>query len=395
MSESVSKAEAGGTFACPQCRAPVQMTDAICPVCGVDLVLAATLAERAVLTGIPAAADGPVAADVLLPRFGEYLVKNGFIGEPTLQLALGRQRQAAAAGQAPTIGQVLLAMGAVRREQLDVASLQQVKELQAALQASVADCRDSLRQALRRLGELNDLKANFVANISHELRTMQNISHELRTPVQEIRGVHDLLAEGAYGPLTDEQRAALAIGAGATTSLAHLIEDLIAFASMARGELAINCAPTPLPALVERALSDSRVKAAQHGVRLLAAVPAALPPAHADARHLTWVLMQLLDNAIKFTPAGGEVLVRAAPAAGGLRLAVQDTGIGIAPDQLDAVFTPFHQIDNSATRQYGGTGLGLAMVRRIVAAHGSAVEIETAPGAGSTFAFTLPAAAPA
>jgi signal transduction histidine kinase len=114
-----------------------------------------------------------------------------------------------------------------------------------------------------------------------------------------------------------------------------------------------------------------------------------LPPVVADEEKLYWILLQLTDNAIKFTPEGGQVVVGAEADAERVRISVRDSGIGIPADRLDDIFEPFRQLDGSSTRRYGGTGLGLALVRRIVEAHGSHVEVETAERQGSTFAFAL------
>src|SRR5574337_717421 len=202
------------TLVCPQCGAPVTADDSQCPRCSVDLALAAALAERQVLASLSPTPARPFVADVILPRFGEFLLNQHYITEDQLHAALTRQRESAAAGRKPTIGQVLLEMGVVTREQLDWASIQQVRQLQTTLQENNRQLEQAvnqnvqeLRRALQKLNELNQLKANFVSTVTHELRT----------PLSHIQGYRDLLANGFLGPINTEQHEALEVIARATT----------------------------------------------------------------------------------------------------------------------------------------------------------------------------------
>lgn len=374
---------------CPQCHAPVGPAATTCPQCGVDLALAAALAERQALVSIPTEARAPYVADVILPRFGEFLLNNHYITEAQLQTALSRQRELAARGQQPTVGQILLDMDVITREQLDLASIQQVQQLQSALQESnrqleqrVAERTQELQQALQRLTELNQLKANFVSNISHELRT----------PLAQVKGYNALLEDGSLGPLSEDQHNALQVSLRAVERLERLINDLIQFAVSARGEMMINAAAISVGDLAQRVLEISAPKAAKAGLQIRSDVPAALPTILADGEKIHWVLFQLMDNAIKFTPRGGAVMLAAEVRDRAVRLAVRDTGIGIPAERMGELFEPFHQLDGSATRSFGGTGLGLALVKRIVEAHDSRIEIQSVPGRGSEFAFRLPIA---
>ncbi len=374
---------------CPQCRSTVQVEDITCPVCGVDLALAAALAEREVLAFTPARAAAPYISDVILPRFGEYLLRNGYIAEPQLNVALERQRELAGQGIRQTIGQILLGMSAVTRVQLDIASLQQAQELQVALQAknreleqAAAKNKEELQQALQQLSELSQLKVNFVGTITHELRT----------PLSHIKGYRDLMARGVLGPLTDDQQEALTVIGRAAESLSGLIDDLIRFASSAKSGMALRQTAAAPNDLLERVLEVSAPKAAEDNIALNSEIPAGLPPTLADWEQIYWVLFQLLDNAIKFTPDYGAVTLIAEVRDDRLRLAVRDTGIGIPADRIEELFKPFHQLDDSTARRYGGMGLGLALVRRIVEAHQSRIDVESEVGRGSTFAFELPLA---
>jgi signal transduction histidine kinase len=131
-------------------------------------------------------------------------------------------------------------------------------------------------------------------------------------------------------------------------------------------------------------------KAQKKGVDLRASVAENLPPAKVDQEKLGWVISQLLDNAIKFTPAGGIVEISVREKLGRINVAIRDTGIGIPEDRLEEIFEPFHQLDSSATRRYGGTGLGLSMVRRIIEAHGAQIQVHSKVDQGSQFEFSLP-----
>ena len=385
----MSHTQPASSLLCPQCRSTVQIEDITCPVCGVDLALAAALAEREVLAFTPARATAPYVSDVILPRFGEYLRRNGHITETQLEAALERQRELAGQGVKQTIGQILLGMGAVTRVQLDIASLQQAQELQVAVQAknreleqAAAKYKEELQQALQQLSELSQLKVNFVGTITHELRT----------PLSHVKGYRDLMARGMLGPLTDDQKEALTVIGRAAEKLGGLIDDLIRFASSAKSGMALRQMAAAPNDLLERVLEVSAPKAAEDNIALNSEIPARLPPTLADWEQIYWVLFQLLDNAIKFTPDYGTVTLIAQVRADRLRLTVRDTGIGIPAGRVEELFEPFHQLDDSTARRYGGMGLGLALVRRIVEAHQSRIEVESEVGKGSTFVFELPLA---
>lgn len=376
-------------FTCPQCRALVNADDRTCSNCGIDLALAAVLMERQVLAFTPARPAAPYVSDVMLPRFGEYLVRNGYITEAQLHMALEQQRELAAQGVRKTIGQVLLEMGFVTRVQLDVVSVQQTKELQETLQAknreleeTVAKNQDELRQALHKLAEVSQLKANFVGTITHELRT----------PLSHIKGYRDLMARGVLGAVTADQKDALGVMERAAKRLDGLINDLLRFASNLKMGMELQQSATTPNDLLERALEASALKAAERNINLGSDIPPHLPLVVADWEQIYWVIFQLLDNAIKFTADHGGVVLIAEVQEKVVRLTVRDTGIGIPANRIEELFVPFHQLDGTSTRRYGGLGLGLALVKRIVEAHQSRLKIESEVGRGSAFSFELPIA---
>jgi signal transduction histidine kinase len=142
--------------------------------------------------------------------------------------------------------------------------------------------------------------------------------------------------------------------------------------------------------LVSLATTSAFNKAEERGVRVLASALDRIPPVQADSEKIGWVVNQLLDNGIKFTPSGGSVVINLKEEGNNLvQISITDTGIGIPPQRLKEIFEPFHQLDGSSTRHYGGTGLGLSLVRQIVEAHGSLLDVQSVEGKGSTFKFPL------
>jgi two-component system sensor histidine kinase BarA len=375
------------SYPCPRCASPVDAREPLCPHCGVDLALAAVLAERLALSVIPAEPGTPYVGDAMLSRFGEFLMKKGYITEMQLDGALVRQGELSRQGRRETLGQVLLEMKIVTREQLELASVEQVQELQSALrhvntqlEQRVAERTRELQQAYHRLTELERLKGNFISNISHELRT----------PLTKIKGFNALLVAGDLGPLNAEQTQAVTVMERGVTELERLIGDLIQFATGARGEMRLSLAPVSLGPLVAEVAASAMERATRRGVLVETNVPPGLPEAMADGERIRNVLSILLDNATKFTPPGGSVTVSAGLVGRHVRCSVADTGPGIPAGKLSELFEAFHQLDGSATRKQGGTGIGLAIVKMIIDAHDSKVEVETAEGEGSRFSFDLP-----
>ncbi len=175
--------------------------------------------------------------------------------------------------------------------------------------------------------------------------------------------------------------------------LERLIEDLIQFSLATRGELSLTTSRVLiqqlLPSLLERAQETAKARQ----VELRASIDQSAPAVQADYEKIGWVIGQLLDNAIKFTPAGGEVRLLLTSQQKLVTIAVVDNGIGIPKERLGEIFEPFYQLDASPTRRYPGTGIGLTLAKRIVEAHGSQIRVESVVGKGSRFEFSLPAAA--
>jgi signal transduction histidine kinase len=353
----------------------------------VDFAMLALLAERAYLDGLPETAPMQSPPEALVPRLGEFMIQQGLITQADLDRALQQQKETARSGQRLLLGQTLLAMGLVDRETLDRTITSQIIELHGALQEAnrtlerrVSERTKELRQALSRLRELHDLKANLISNVSHELRT----------PLAHIKGYLELLVEEQIGPLTEEQKQPVQVMLRAAARLERLIEDLIAFSTASREGLSLKRQPTSIRELARQVLARSQEKADKAGVNLQLELTEDLPTVQADEEKLGWVLYQLLDNGIKFTPSGGSVTVRVTAQNGLLEVAVIDTGIGIPEERIEEIFEPFHQLDGSPTRRYGGTGLGLTLVRQILDAHGATIQVHSAENEGSDFRFALP-----
>jgi signal transduction histidine kinase len=173
--------------------------------------------------------------------------------------------------------------------------------------------------------------------------------------------------------------------------LEQLIDDLIQFSMMARGELSLNKRLTSASDLVRTVSSKLKRLARAGGVDVQVDLPVVLPKIEIDYEKISWVLMQLLDNAIKFTPPGGWVRISGGAEGGLVTFRVTDSGIGISKAQISEIFEPFHQLDGADSRRFGGVGLGLALVRRIIEMHGSIIRVDSEIGKGSTFEFSLPA----
>lgn len=371
---------------CPSCNHSVDPQARECPNCGVDLALAAVLAERDLTSVLSISPGMPITPEILVPRLGEYLIERGVLTQEGLQQALSHHNKLAAEGKPRLIGQVILDLGLIDRETLDQVVTEQILKLQDALRQSnlqlerrVEERTLELQRALSKLSEINQLKSNFISNISHELRT----------PLTHLRGYLTLMSEGSLGPLDETMIEACDVMVRAETRLEQLIDDLIQFSLATRGELTLNLALVSVGEIIHNTILRSSKLAKARKVRLDVSVPENFPQVNVDGEKISWVLLQLIDNAIKFTPQQGRVLIDASLENNLVTIGVTDTGIGIPSHRLNEIFEPFHQLDSSDTRRYGGVGLGLALVRQILDAHGAQIRVESEPGKGSRFEFSL------
>jgi signal transduction histidine kinase len=263
----------------------------------------------------------------------------------------------------------------------------------AAAQASVAienaQLYEELKERARKLEQAyRELQA--VDRLKDEL--VQNVSHELRTPLTFVKGYVELLLEGDMGPINERQREALSIVAEKTNSVTRLVSDIIFLEQIERQTLQLK--PVNMVDVVRLALQGCEVTAAAAGIHLQTDLEPDLPSVVADRDRLNQVFDNLLVNSIKFSPQGGPITIRLRHEGSSILVTLSDTGIGIPKDQLSRVFERFYQVDGSSTRHYGGAGVGLAIVKRIVESHGGRIWVESELGQGSTFYFTLPIAGP-
>ena len=217
---------------------------------------------------------------------------------------------------------------------------------------------------------------------------LANISHELRTPLTAVLGYISLMQDGLAGPLTDEQTTSLTQVKGASERLLVLIEDLLELTTLKRGGLEIVHSDFDPRDPLREAVAEATGR--RDGVDLRVDEPTTLLPLmRSDRRKIVKILMALLGNAYKFT-ATGEVRVGLELRNGRVAYTVHDTGIGIPPEAQEMVFDEFRQVDGSATRRYGGSGLGLTLARRLARILGGDIELVSAPGEGSRFTVELP-----
>jgi signal transduction histidine kinase len=236
------------------------------------------------------------------------------------------------------------------------------------------------RQAVE-LQEVSRLKSEFLSNVSHELRT----------PLNGIIGFSELLRDQRQGPLNERQQRYTRNILNSSQHLLHLINNLLDFAKIEAGKMEVRPEPSDLAMLVKESVDNLEAKALERRITVEVDVPAEISQGVIDQQLLRQVLYNYLSNALKFTREGGHVAVRIRALAGaGLRLEVEDNGIGIAEQDLGRLFQEFEQLDGSATRNYGGTGLGLALVKRIAERQGGRAGAQSELGRGSTFFVEIP-----
>jgi signal transduction histidine kinase len=221
---------------------------------------------------------------------------------------------------------------------------------------------------------------------------LANMSHELRTPLNTILGLSEALQDGAYELLNERQSAALHTMEVSGRHLLGLISDILDFSKAEAGQLELDPGPASVAEVCQTSLRLVRELAREKRLEVALDLDDPGMVVIADARRLVQILVNLLTNAVKFTPEGGRIGLIAAPdpANAMVRFTVWDSGLGIAAHNLPRLFQPFVQLDDALSRQYAGTGLGLSLVRRMTEMHGGRVEVESEPGRGSRFTVVLP-----
>jgi signal transduction histidine kinase/DNA-binding response OmpR family regulator len=240
-------------------------------------------------------------------------------------------------------------------------------------------------QLYERTRSLDRLKSEFVAVVSHEIRT----------PLTSVKGAVELLADEHYFTNSEQQVKLLTIAHANAERLLVLINDILDFSRLESSSLPMSLELQRLEPIVTQVAQNLRTQLEERRLQLETRLAPGLPEVMVDSHRIGQVLTNLMSNAIKFSPAGGRILITAEPWNGCVRVGVRDHGEGIAPQDLPKLFRKFSQIDSSATRKAGGTGLGLVICKGIIEQHGGQMAVESTPGEGSTFFFVLPPASPA
>jgi len=232
-----------------------------------------------------------------------------------------------------------------------------------------------------------------IAN-KHKSEFLANMSHELRTPLNAIIGFSDVMLSGMAGPMQDKQREFTRDIRDSGRHLLELINDILDLSKIEAGRMELDVARFDLRAAIENAATLVRGRAERHGIGLDMDIGAGVDDYEGDERKFKQIVLNLLTNAVKFTPEGGSVKMAAARMNGGYVFAVSDTGIGIAPEDHAKIFEEFRQVGSDRQRKTEGTGLGLTLTKKLVELHGGTIRVESALGKGSTFTFNLPVGQP-
>ncbi|HEY1550674.1 MAG TPA: ATP-binding protein, partial [Kofleriaceae bacterium] len=260
---------------------------------------------------------------------------------------------------------------------VSVGTVQDITEHERAVSESRAS---AARERLA--SDANRAKTEFLAHMSHELRT----------PLNAVLGLSEALLERIFGELNDAQSSTLATIYSSGRHLLELINDVLDIARVEAGKLPIDAEQTALRPLLDESTALVAAQLAAKAQRLVIELSPALPPVEIDRRRIKQVLINLLGNAVKFSPRGATVTLRASPTETGIEIAVSDTGPGIAAENLTRIFEPFVTLDPSLSRAHDGAGLGLALAKRIVELHGGNLRVTSELGNGATFTLELPIA---
>jgi signal transduction histidine kinase len=327
-----------------------------------------------------------ISPEILVPRIGEYLVQNKIITLSDLNRALYIQLEKAKQGDERLLGQILIELDLINQESLDIAITEQLIQLRDALEQSnhqleirVQQRTAELQNALKKINELNDLKNNFISNISHELRT----------PLTHIKGYLDLMISKDLGPVSEDQEQVLEIMGRATSRLEKLIEDLIMFTFAEHDEIVLSKSEFDLFNIVQNLVTSFQRSHAQIDFLIENEISNELALVYGDQKKISWVINQLIENAVKYSSNDSKVLIKLSSEFEKIKLSISDHGIGIPDEKIPEIFEPFHQLDGSSTRKAGGVGLGLALAKRIIEAHGSSINVKSQINQGSTFDFSL------
>jgi len=254
------------------------------------------------------------------------------------------------------------------------------------LQESYTHLEEKVKARTRELSEA--FQQLEIAN-KHKSEFLANMSHELRTPLNAILGYTELIVDKIYGDVPDKIQEVLERVGENGRHLLSLINDVLDLSKIEAGRLTLSLNDYSMQDLVQTVITSVESLGAEKNLALKAKVPSDLVPGKGDEQRIAQVFLNLVGNAIKFTDEG-EVRIEVATSNSSFLVSVSDTGPGLSEDDQRGIFEEFHQVDGSSTREKGGTGLGLSIAKRIVEMHGGSIWVESTPGKGSTFWFTLP-----
>jgi signal transduction histidine kinase len=242
-----------------------------------------------------------------------------------------------------------------------------------------------------KLAEKRLEEANIELKRADELKTqfLSVVSHELRTPITPMNAQLQMMLAGYFGELTEKQKNSLEMIKRNTERLDRFIGEVLDISKLEAGVMKFNLVPANLNEIVENAVETMKMQALNTNLKLILKEDK-VPEVVIDKDRITQVIMNLINNAIKFTDAGGVIVVELSSDIDHAMVKVKDNGIGIRKEDLDRLFKPFQQLDSSYGRKYGGSGLGLAICKRIITYHGGKIWTESEFGKGSSFQFTIP-----
>ena len=237
--------------------------------------------------------------------------------------------------------------------------------------------------------ELEQKSRQLEVASQHKSEFLANMSHELRTPLNAVIGFSEVLSDRMFGELNEKQEEYLKDIYASGQHLLSLINDILDLSKVEAGRMELELAAFDLPTAIDNALTLVRERAGRRGITLGCEIGERVGMIQGDERKVKQVLLNILSNALKFTPEGGRIDVRTALKEGTVEISVTDTGVGIAPEDQEAIFEEFRQVGTS-DKKVEGTGLGLALSRKFIELHGGRIWVQSQEGVGSTFTFTIP-----
>jgi GAF domain-containing protein/anti-sigma regulatory factor (Ser/Thr protein kinase) len=400
-------------------RALGEVGQAISSTLDLQTVLSTIVARATQLSGTDAGViyEYDAQREVFLPRATEHLeaeIVETMLATPVRkgEGATGRLAEVQEAIQVPDIlaapaesrvrgvlvragYRALLAAPLIREEQL-IGALTVIRKATGEFPPEVIDLLRTFAtqsalaiQNARLFREIADKSRQLEVASQHKSEFLANMSHELRTPLNAIIGFSEVLSERMFGELNEKQDEYLKDIHASGQHLLSLINDILDLSKIEAGKMELELSEFDLPMTIDNALMLVRERAGRRSIELQRTVDDRLGQIQGDERKIRQVLLNLLSNAIKFTPEGGRIEVGAKPVNGSIEVSVSDTGVGIAPEDQEAVFEEFRQV-GTADKKVEGTGLGLALSRKFIELHGGKIRVKSQVGEGSTFTFTVP-----